>query len=196
MIKIPSMSDDYVIRAVRGDEWEKVKELRLVALRDPAAAVAFLETEEGALAQADEFWQQRAAGAAEGRGARQFVAEAGDGRWVGSVTLLIEAQGGTDYFGEAIEQQQGHMVGVFVRPEQRGSGLVERLFDAALDWAWSLEEPATERVRLFVHEDNQRAESFYRRYGFEASGLLIPLETGAKEREYVYSRPAEPAASV
>lgn len=62
------MSDDYVIRAVRGDEWEKVKELRLVALRDPAANVAFLETEEGALAQGDEFWQQRAAGAAEGRG--------------------------------------------------------------------------------------------------------------------------------
>ncbi|MER5413289.1 GNAT family N-acetyltransferase [Streptomyces virginiae] len=183
------MSDDYVIRAVRGDEWEKVKELRLVALRDPAANVAFLETEEGALAQGDEFWQQRAAGAAEGRGARQFIAEARDGRWVGSVTVLIEAQGGTDYFGEAIEQQQGHLVGVFVRPEQRGSGLVERLFDAALEWAWSLEEPATARVRLFVHEDNPRAESFYRRYGFEASGLLIPLETGAKEREYVRTRP-------
>ncbi|MER7827107.1 GNAT family N-acetyltransferase [Streptomyces sp. NPDC096097] len=189
-------SDDYVIRAVRGDEWKQVKELRLVALRDPAAAVAFLETEEGALAQGDEFWQQRAAGAAEGRGARQFVAEAGDGRWVGSVTVLIEAQGGTDYFGEAIEQQQGHLVGVFVRPEQRGSGLVERLFDAALEWAWSLEEPATERVRLFVHEDNPRAESFYRRYGFEASGLLIPLETGAKEREYVYTRPTEPGAAM
>ncbi|MGW6577762.1 GNAT family N-acetyltransferase [Streptomyces sp. NPDC054945] len=190
------MSDDYVIRAVRGDEWEQVKKLRLVALRDPAAAVAFLETEESALAQGDEFWQQRAAGAAEGRGARQFIAEAGDGRWVGSVTVLIEAQGGTDYFGEAIEQQQGHLVGVFVRPEQRGSGLVERLFDAALEWAWSLEEPATERVRLFVHEDNPRAESFYRRYGFEASGLLIPLETGAKEREYVYTRPTEPGAAM
>ncbi|MFJ6052190.1 GNAT family N-acetyltransferase [Streptomyces sp. NPDC092307] len=189
-------SDDYVIRAVRGDEWKQVKELRLVALRDPAAAVAFLETEEGALAQGDEFWQQRAAGAAEGRGARQFIAEAGDGRWVGSVTVLIEAQGGTDYFGEAIEQQQGHLVGVFVRPEQRGSGLVERLFDAALEWAWSLEEPATERVRLFVHEDNPRAESFYRRYGFEPSGLLIPLETGAKEREYVYTRPAESGAAM
>ncbi|MFF2791853.1 GNAT family N-acetyltransferase [Streptomyces sp. NPDC058049] len=190
------MSDDYVIRAVRSDEWEKVKELRLVALRDPAAAVAFLETEEGALAQGDEFWQQRAAGAAEGRGARQFIAEAGDGRWVGSVTVLIEAQGGTDFFGEPIEQQQGHAVGVFVRPEQRGSGLVERLFDAGLDWAWSLEAPVTERVRLFVHEDNARAESFYRRYGFEASGLLIPLQTGAKEREYVYARPAEPGAGV
>lgn len=183
------MSDDYVIRAVRGDEWEKVKELRLVALRDPAADVAFLETEEGALAQDDAFWQQRAAGAAEGRGARQFIAEAGDGRWVGSVTVLIEEQGGTDYFGEAIEQQQGHLVGVFVRLEQRGSGLGERLFDAALEWAWSLEEPVTARVRLFVHEDNPRAESFYRRYGFRASGLLVPLETGAKEREYVYTRP-------
>lgn len=73
---------------------------------------------------------------------------------------------------------------------------MERLFDAGLDWAWSLEAPATERVRLFVHEDNTRAESFYRRYGFEATGLLIPLETGAKEREYVYARPAGPGAGV
>ncbi|MFE2169672.1 GNAT family N-acetyltransferase [Streptomyces sp. NPDC059447] len=184
------MTDDFVIRAVRGDEWEKVKELRLGALRDPAAAVAFLETLEGALSQDDAYWQRRAAGAAEGRGARQFVAEAGDGSWVGSVTVLIEAQGATDFFGEVIEQQQGHVVGVFVRPEQRGSGLVERLFDAGLEWAWSLEEPATERVRLFVHEDNARAEAFYRRYGFEATGVLIPLETGAKEREYVVVRPA------
>ncbi|MFD7558396.1 GNAT family N-acetyltransferase [Streptomyces sp. NPDC059835] len=184
------MSDDFVIRAVRGDEWEQVKALRLDALRDPAAAVAFLETEERALAQDDAYWQQRAAGAAEGRGARQFIAEAGDGRWVGSVTVLIEAQGATDFFGDTVEQQQGHAVGVFVRPEQRGSGLVERLFDAALEWAWSLDEPVTERVRLFVHEDNARAEAFYRRYGFEASGVLVPLESGAKEREYVFVRPA------
>ncbi|MFF3625026.1 GNAT family N-acetyltransferase [Streptomyces sp. NPDC002467] len=184
------MTDDCVIRAVRGDEWEKVKELRLAALRDPAAAVAFLETEENALSQEDAYWQQRAAGAAEGRGARQFIAEAGDGSWVGSVTVLIEAKGGTDFFGEVIEQQQGHVVGVFVRPEQRGSGLVERLFDAALEWSWSLEAPVTERVRLFVHEENARAEAFYRRYGFGASGVVVPLETGAKDREYVVVRPA------
>ncbi|MGW7103401.1 GNAT family N-acetyltransferase [Streptomyces sp. NPDC054838] len=186
--------DKHVIRPVRSDEWEKVKELRLVALRDPAAAVAFLETVEQAGAQPDEFWQGRTEGASQGRGARQFVAEAADGRWDGSVTLLVEGAGVPDYFGELVEQEQGHLVGVFVRAEQRGTGLTEALFETALEWAWSLEEPAVERVRLFVHEENARAEAFYRRFGFRESGVTVPMPGdpgGAKEREYVFVRPEQ-----
>lgn len=160
----------------------------MAALRDPVAAVAFLDTAENAGAQPDAYWQQRAAGAAEGRGARQFVAEGSGGEWVGSVTVLVEAAGSTDFFGQRVEGEQGHVIGVFVRPEQRGSGLIEQLFTAALEWAWSLVEPALERARLFVHEDNARAEAFYRRYGFVASGVLAELATGAVEREYVYVR--------
>ncbi|MGW5851475.1 GNAT family N-acetyltransferase [Streptomyces sp. NPDC055254] len=182
---------DYVVRPVRGDEWEKVKELRMTALRDPVAPIAFLDTEQKAAAQPDAFWQQRAERVAQGRGCRQFVAEAGDGRWVGSVTVLVEAEGSTDYFEQVVAQEQGHVVGVFVHPEQRGTGLGERLFTAALEWAWSLEAPALERVRLFVHEDNGRAEAFYQRFGFVASGMvLLAGDSGAKEREYVYGRPA------
>ncbi|MEU7067600.1 GNAT family N-acetyltransferase [Streptomyces sp. NPDC046161] len=184
--------NEHVIRPVRGDEWKKAKELRLLALRDPAAAVAFLETLEAAEAQPDEFWQGRTERASQGRGARQFIAEAADGQWDGSVTLLVEAGGVPDYFGEVVEQEQGHMVGVFVRAEQRGTGLTEALFRAALEWAWSLEEPALERVRLFVHEENPRAEAFYRRFGFRESGVTVPMPGdagGAKEREYVFQRP-------
>ena len=182
---------DYAIRPVRGEEWEKVKELRMTALRDPAAPIAFLETAEKAAAQPDEFWKQRAERVARGRGARQFVAEAGDGRWVGSVTVLVETEGSTDFFEQVIAQEQGHVVGVFVRPEQRGSGLTERLFTAALEWAWSLEAPALERVRLLVHEENARAEAFYQRFGFVASGVVLLADAcAAKEREYVYARPA------
>ncbi|MFJ6722591.1 MULTISPECIES: GNAT family N-acetyltransferase [unclassified Streptomyces] len=182
----------HVIRPVRRDEWEKAKELRLTALRDPAAAVAFLETEEQAEAQPDQFWQGRTERAAEGRGARQFIAEAAEGQWDGSVTLLVEGAGVPDYFGEMVEQEQGHLVGVFVRAEQRGTGLTEALFEAALEWAWSLEGPELERVRLFVHEENARAEAFYRRFGFRESGVTVPMPGdagGAKEREYVFPRP-------
>lgn len=57
---------DYVVRAVRAEEWERAKEIRLAALRDPAAPIAFLETYEQALTKPDVFWQERSARAAEG----------------------------------------------------------------------------------------------------------------------------------
>lgn len=181
--------NQHVIRPVRVEEWQRVKELRLAALRDPAAPVAFLETLEQAEERSDEFWQERTRRGSEGRGAQQFVAEGPGGEWDGSVTLLVEGKGTTDFFGEVIEQEQGHLVGVFVREEARGSGLAEALFTGALEWGWGLEEPALERVRLFVHEDNPRAAAFYRRYGFTASGHVLRLESGALEHEYVYRRP-------
>lgn len=185
--------NQHVIRPIRADEWAKVKELRIAALRDPAAPVAFLETLEQAEGRTDEFWQERTAGGSAGRRIRQFVAEAPDGEWNGSVTVLVEEGGTTDIFEGAIEQTQGHLVGVFVRPGQRGTGLTEALFEAALEWAWSLEEPALERVRLFVHEDNARAGAFYRRFGFEATGKIVPMPTdpSAKELEYVFARPGQ-----
>ncbi|MET9610017.1 GNAT family N-acetyltransferase [Streptomyces sp. NPDC006512] len=182
--------NQHVIRPVRADEWQQVKELRIAALNDPAAPVAFLETAENAAAQPDEFWQGRTEGGSRGRGARQFIAEGPDGTWDGSVTVLVEEGGTVDFFGQAVEQEQGHVVGVFVREGQRGTGLAEALFAAAVDWAWSLEEPALEGVRLFVHEDNARAAAFYRRFGFAASGRTVRLETGAEEHEYVLGRPA------
>lgn len=67
---------DYVIRPVRADEWCAARELRLAALRDPAAPLAYLETYEDALAQPDEFWRGRAERAAHGTTVLQFVAEA------------------------------------------------------------------------------------------------------------------------
>ncbi|CAM5497050.1 N-acetyltransferase [Streptomyces avidinii] len=185
--------NQHVIRTVGADEWAAVKELRIAALHDPVAALAFLETVEQAESKSDDFWQERAAGAASGRAVRQFVAEAPGGRWDGTVTVLVEEAGTTDIFDGAVEQPQGHVVGVFVRPEQRGTGLTEALFAAALKWAWSLDGPALERVRLFVHEDNARAEAFYRRFGFEASGTVVPMPTdpSAKELEYVFARPEQ-----
>src|SRR6058998_2463225 len=75
----------YKIRSIRADEWAQVKELRLEALRDPVAHLAFLETFDQAAAQPDSFWQERAIGGAEGAtGAQQIIAEGPDGEWVGT----------------------------------------------------------------------------------------------------------------
>ncbi|WP_404962898.1 GNAT family N-acetyltransferase [Streptomyces sp. 147326] len=181
----------HVIRPVRDDEWEKVKELRIASLHDPAAPIAFLDTAELAEARPDSFWQERAAGAASGRAVRQFVAVGPDGVWNGSVTVLVEELGTTDFLDREIETTQGHVVGVFVREGQRGTGLAEELFRAGLEWAWSLEGPALERVRLYVHDRNERAQAFYRRIGFQHSGVRVPLESDptAMELEFVVPRP-------
>lgn len=184
---------DYVIRPVRAEEWQLVRELRLAALQDPVAPVAFLETYEQASERSDDFWRERAAGGSEsgGGGVRQFVAEAPDGSWAGTVTVLIERPDDEVRFGEAAAVHQAHVVGVFVRPQARGRGLAEELFRAGTDWAWSLGEPLIERVRLYVHEGNPRAAALYRRIGFVPTGETVPMpgDPTARELEYAVARP-------
>ncbi|MBA2947344.1 GNAT family N-acetyltransferase [Streptomyces himalayensis] len=177
-----------VIRSIRPDEWPAAKELRLAALQDPAAPVAFLETYEHAAAKADSFWRERTAGVAQGATeAQQFIAEAPDGQWIGTVVVLLE-EAGTEAFGGVVERRQCHLVGVFVRPEYRGSGMSDALFEAALEWAWST---GVEQVRLFVHERNARAEGFYRKAGFMPTGKTVPVpgDPSAAELEFVIKRP-------
>lgn len=181
-------SDDYVVRAIRPDEWAAVKQLRLDALRDPAAHIAFLETYDVAVARPDSFYQERAIGSGKGSGtAQQFIAELPDGSWAGTVTVLLEQPGTTDWAGYPVERRQGHLVGVFVRPEHRGNGMVKALFDAAVSWAW---QQGAERVRLFVHADNARAQGAYRKAGFKPSGLAVTFtkDEAENELEFVLER--------
>ncbi|WP_286254364.1 GNAT family N-acetyltransferase [Streptomyces graminofaciens] len=182
-------SDIYTVRSLRADEWPAVKELRLAALQDPVAPIAFLETYDNAVSQPDSFWEERAARAAEGAtsGVQQFVAERADGTWVGSVTVLLEEAGTSDWAGFPVERRQGHLVGVFVRPEARGSGVAKELFDASVEWAWG---QGAERIRLIVHQDNPRAQGFYRKVGFVPSGVVVPLPQapGEAELEFVLER--------
>ncbi|MBQ0891337.1 N-acetyltransferase [Streptomyces sp. RM72] len=179
-----SVPGDYLIRSIRADEWPAVKELRLRALRDPLADLAYLETYDDAAARPDSFWQERAAGGAEGAsGAQQLVAVGPGGLWLGTLTVIVEEAGTTDWAGFPVERRQGHVVGVFVRPEWRGSGLTKALFDAGLEWAWA---NGLERVRLIVHPENGRAQSAYRKAGFAPSGRTVPLPGGPGDHELEY----------
>jgi GNAT superfamily N-acetyltransferase len=179
---------NYKVRSIHADEWPEAKAIRLVALQDPVAHLAFLETYEKAMTHPDSFWQERAAGSAEGAaGAQQIIAEGPDGRWVGTLTVLMEEAGATDWAGFPVERKQGHVVAVFVQPEHRGIGLTEVLFDAGLEWAWAR---GAERVRLIVHEENGRAQRLYRKVGFEPTGVTVPLAQapGASELEFALER--------
>ncbi|MGW8565324.1 GNAT family N-acetyltransferase [Isoptericola sp. NPDC055881] len=171
MTTTPSLT----VRRARAEEWRETRELRLAALRDPAAPVAFLETHDAAEARPDEFWQQRATTAATSDAVCAFVAVDADGRWVGATTGLIEEPGATDVLGGPVEQRQVHLVGVFVRPEARGAGVLGRLFDGVQEWARG---QGVERVRLCVHVDNARAQAAYRKLGFAPSGVRFTLEQG------------------
>ncbi|MFJ6385391.1 GNAT family N-acetyltransferase [Kitasatospora sp. NPDC092039] len=178
------MSSGIIIRRVRIEDWQQARDLRLEALLDPVAAVAFLETHEQAVTRPEEFWQDRTTRAATDPHVAQFVAEAEDGRWLGSMTALVERSGGAGALeGDVVEVDQAHVVAVYVRPEARGTGLALDLIRTVQEWAWSLTEPRIERVRLFVHEDNPRAEALYRKAGFEPSGVVLSVPGDQRGRE-------------
>jgi ribosomal protein S18 acetylase RimI-like enzyme len=161
----------YEIRPVRAAEWREIRDLRLLALRDEMAPLAFLSTFETESAHSDEFWIERArtssVDAGPTAGARQFVAVSDDGAWAGTAVTLVERAGTRDYADQPIEHDGAHVVGVYVRPGHRGDGLVDALFDAALGWAREL---GLDRARLYVHRDNARAQGAYRRLGFAPTG--------------------------
>ncbi|MGO2746449.1 GNAT family N-acetyltransferase [Microbacterium sp.] len=164
------------IRRIKADEWQRVRALRLDAVRDPAAPIAFLHPYEVEAAHDDAFWQDRAAGGAKGDAVAQFVAEE-DGEWIGTLTVLRWAAGATDHQGHVVDAPRGDVVGVFIRPEHRGNGIVDELFHAAADWATSLGDT---RLSLDVHADNSRAQAAYRRVGFVETGQTFTGPIGAE----------------
>lgn len=158
----------YSIKAVEAEDWQRLRELRLAALADPIAAIAFLEDYESAAAKPDEFWQTRAKNSGLGRDQRVFVGSAADGTWAGMLVVLVE-------------EHRTHIVGVYMRPEHRGTGLAHELFRAALDWSW---KRGADSVRLWVHEENTRAEKFYSSFGFVRTGEMITDPKNPQAREY------------
>jgi GNAT superfamily N-acetyltransferase len=166
------------VRRIRVDEWQRVRELRLEALRDPAASIAFLDTYADASAQPAAFWIGRTTAAATERTIAQFVAESGD-EWVGSVTVILRPAGTPDHLGRAVSTRRADAVGVFVRPPHRGDGTIDRLFGAVFDWARAA---TLTTVSLEVHVDNLRAQGAYRRLGFVPSGDVFTGPVGAELR--------------
>lgn len=182
---------DYIIKAVQQEDWPEVKAIRLASLRDPDAHLAFLETYEQALARPDDLWQDRAKASAEGTDTRQFVAQDPAGRWLGTVTARVELPGVELGFGARADAPQTHLVGVFVQPDARGTGLAQELLRAAVEWSWSLSEPRIERVRLYVHEKNLRAQAMYRKAGFQPTGTTVPVPADPTQLELEFAVPRD-----
>jgi ribosomal protein S18 acetylase RimI-like enzyme len=163
------------VRRVRPEDWPRTRAARLEALQDPAAPIAFLETYDVASGRPDDFWMDRATGASAGPAAAQFVAIGPDGDVVATVSGLREEPGTEDFSGARIETRQVHVVGVWLRPDQRGAGLLGRLVDEVAAWAAG---HGVRRLRLLVHEDNDRARAAYVKLGFAETGTIVNLEAG------------------
>lgn len=154
------------VRRVRAEDGVRVRELRLRAVSDPVASIAFLTTREQELERDQAFWEERAAGGASGDSAAMFVAE-DDEAWVGTVTVLVRRAGDVDHTGRRLAQGRADVVGVYVAPEARGTGAADALLDAAAQWS---ADQGFETLSLDVHVDNHRAQAVYRRAGFVPTG--------------------------
>jgi ribosomal protein S18 acetylase RimI-like enzyme len=143
------------------------------ALQD--APTAFGTTYADAAALADDDWRQRAAENATSPVSATFIAVAEDDRWVGMASSgpLNEVPG------------TAHIHGVYVTPAHRGqtAELATQLVDAGIRWARDNTEASW--LTLGVHEDNQRAQAFYRRVGFTETGKIVPYPLDHSKKLYI-----------
>jgi GNAT superfamily N-acetyltransferase len=159
---------------VLAGDGDRLRMLRLEALDDPAAGIAFLETHAQAAARPARFWEERAVGAALSGSTAQFIAEVGPS-WVGTVTVLIPEPGTPDYFGRLRPEGTALAVAVYVSPRHRSRGVLEDLFSVAGDWAAAR---GCDQLLLDVHQDNARARAAYARLGFVPTGGTIDGQNG------------------
>jgi GNAT superfamily N-acetyltransferase len=153
-----------VVRRLGPDDWATQRALRLAALTD--APLAFLTTLADAQQHPEQLWRDRIADSP------HFVADV-DGEPSGMTVVVL-----TDGQPEA--------VGVWVRPEARGSGAIEALLDAASSWA---ADQGHRRLGLWVVDGNARAERAYARYGFTRTGRSQPVPGRPDEVEVEMVRP-------
>ena len=121
-------------------------------------------------------WHERAAGGASGSERATFVAEEA-GRWVGMATGVARHAEGPDH--------SPMLVGMFVDPTRRGSGIGAGLVRAVTEWAHGLAAP---HPYLWATSTNRAAIALYERCGFEHTGKARPLDHTPSLREVLMRR--------
>jgi len=166
----PGMVDanTYQVRRFRTDEWRQYREIRLEALKD--TPIGFGEWYEDALAKPDEEWRERTRKIAESTRTALFGALDADGRFVGIAGVFPQQRPAS---ADGPDPSVYVVYSVYVTPDHRGAGrgVASLLFDAAI--AWAREVGGADVVTLSVHERNDRAHAFYRRYGFVDTGETL-----------------------
>jgi ribosomal protein S18 acetylase RimI-like enzyme len=161
------------IRRARPAQWVTYRQLRLTALAD--SPQAFSSTLAGEQVLAGELWRGRLDSAT----AASFLAWQDD-RPVGMATGKID-----DPDDEFAVPGAWQLVGMWVAPEARGTGVADGLVEQVA--AHALSAGAASLV-LWVTEINGRARAFYRRAGFGPTGarqLVRPDDPGHYEVQMI-----------
>jgi ribosomal protein S18 acetylase RimI-like enzyme len=148
------------LRLLAADEWQQLREVRLLALKDsPTAFLADYDWEE-ALGEQD--WRLRFVGS-------QWFTAWKDNRIIGLARVLTVADRPAD---------ERHIESVWVDPEYREMGVLRNLLRYVVD-----QGPTVDDWMLWVMDDNDRALKVYERLGFRRTGERQPLTDGSGRDE-------------
>lgn len=133
---------------------------------------AFLQKLEQAKTFPDEHWQERARPS---ESAVTFVHES-DAAFGGMVSAFITPE----------EPTIAYLVGMWVAPELRGSGVAAELVACVIDWS---RERGVARVVLSVEGNNRRAAGLYEKCGFAEldDQPPLPYEPNSGNRFYEFA---------
>ncbi|KAE8763674.1 GNAT family N-acetyltransferase [Georgenia thermotolerans] len=146
---------DVTVSAADVAEWRAVREVRLRALAaDPGAFGSTLARE---LAFDDGVWRERVAAG------RTFLARR-DGVVVGIAS----------FYAEPGRQDERELVGMWVTPEARRTGVAPALVEAVRRAAAA---EGAARLTLFIAEGNEPARRLYERLGFRSTGEVQELQS-------------------
>lgn len=144
----------FVVRRIDRDDWAKLREIRLEALRE--SPEAFGSTYDVAARLTNHQWRSMV------ERSDYFLAER-DGEVLGMVSGgLNDRYPGTRW-----------LYGMYVTPAARGTRAATALVEAVIDWARG--EGATE-LYLHVTSIAARARAFYQRMGFVATGETFSMD--------------------
>ena len=143
------------IRSTATEDWKLLRQVRLAALLD--TPTAFGVSYQTAAAYTDEQWQVRAS-------------STGTAFW-----LAFEQDRPVGMIGAAVSSaQRFNLIGMWVEPAARGSGVATQLVETVKVHATS---QGFDRVYLDVSSDNARASNFYLKQGFAFMDEWEPLES-------------------
>jgi RimJ/RimL family protein N-acetyltransferase len=149
-----------MIRRVTVDDVGVYREVRLRALQDSPDAFASTYATESVRPQSA--WAERVARCATGSEFAMFLAfDDDDGSCVGLAGIADDEYGA-----------DRQLVSMWVDPRVRGSGAASGLVGAIVDWC---RESGVRTLSLWVTRGNDRAQRFYEKLGFTATGEVQPL---------------------
>jgi ribosomal protein S18 acetylase RimI-like enzyme len=152
------------IRLAEPDDWTLLRDVRLRALADAPGAFASTLSREQAFDEAE--WRGRIT-----RGPWWLALDGG--RAVGLVAAFAE------------DDDERHLVAMWVDPAHRGSAVAAQLVEAARAWAAS---DGGRTLILWVADGNERARRFYERLGFRGTGVRQPLPSAPQVGEELLRR--------